>query len=208
MDCPRHRGQVSPEDRFSHMAEARRYRELPVRPRLSLRRSRLASIHPCFSLTYEEMRLPESTQPTRICPCSQGRPCRINRRFCHLQIPSNNRDGHISEFAAERLASGNVWAVDEEMNYIADTKWTTVCAVLKEEILELFRVTDRTRRWIWPCECFIIRAKRQERGRADRSPHPIQRHSAAGRSQLEPSPLRTFALRESLNNRGRDAFRA
>ncbi|KAH8891240.1 hypothetical protein GQ53DRAFT_841627 [Thozetella sp. PMI_491] len=75
-----------------------------------------------------------------------GRPCRINRRFCHFQIPSNNPKGLTAESESASPEQGNVWAAEEEINFLADTKWTAICAILKEEILELFRDTDRDRK--------------------------------------------------------------
>jgi hypothetical protein len=72
-----------------------------------------------------------------------GRPCRINGRFCNFQIPSNGSDLQRIGLDAGPPENGNIWAPNEEINYIADTKWSAVCAVLKEEILELFRDSDR-----------------------------------------------------------------
>ena len=72
-----------------------------------------------------------------------GRPCRINGRFCHFQVPSNGVDAASVPQDPGAPLNGNIWAPDEEMNYIADTKWSAVSALLKEEILELFRDTDK-----------------------------------------------------------------
>ncbi|CAG7924654.1 unnamed protein product [Penicillium olsonii] len=56
-----------------------------------------------------------------------GRPPRMNKRFCHFQIP------------ACRNAQGSEWTHDAEAGYRADTRWSALCASLKEEIWELLQ---------------------------------------------------------------------
>ncbi|KAJ5582467.1 hypothetical protein N7535_001087 [Penicillium sp. DV-2018c] len=58
-----------------------------------------------------------------------GRPPRMNKRFCHFQIPSchNAQQGSTA------------WTSDAEAGYRADTRWSALCASLKEEIWELLQ---------------------------------------------------------------------
>ncbi|EKV07324.1 ATP adenylyltransferase, C-terminal [Penicillium digitatum] len=58
-----------------------------------------------------------------------GRPPRMNKRFCHFQIPScrNAKEGSAD------------WTPDAEPGYRADTRWSALCASLKEEIWELLQ---------------------------------------------------------------------
>ncbi|CAG8888125.1 unnamed protein product [Penicillium egyptiacum] len=58
-----------------------------------------------------------------------GRPPRMNKRFCHFQIPSC---WDAEEGSAE-------WTLDAEAGYRADTRWSALCASLKEEIWELLQ---------------------------------------------------------------------
>jgi hypothetical protein len=57
-----------------------------------------------------------------------GRPPRMNKRFCHFQIPSCRNAQNSLE-----------WTVDAEAGYGADTRWSALCASLKEEIWELLQ---------------------------------------------------------------------
>ncbi|KAF4123735.1 Fungal Zn(2)-Cys(6) binuclear cluster domain [Geosmithia morbida] len=56
-----------------------------------------------------------------------GRPPRIYKRFCRLQQPS------LAAFFSPE------WAPDTAIDLVADTRWATLCAMLKEDIVaELF----------------------------------------------------------------------
>jgi hypothetical protein len=61
-----------------------------------------------------------------------GRPPRMNKRFCHFQIPS---DGTI----AHSLGNHFTWNPDARAGYRADTCWSALCASLKEEVWELLQ---------------------------------------------------------------------
>ncbi|OKO98912.1 hypothetical protein PENSUB_8829 [Penicillium subrubescens] len=61
-----------------------------------------------------------------------GRPPRMNKRFCHFQIPS---DGTI----VRSLGSRFTWSPDARAGYRADTCWSALCASLKEEVWELLQ---------------------------------------------------------------------
>ncbi|KAJ5748421.1 uncharacterized protein N7511_010117 [Penicillium nucicola] len=57
-----------------------------------------------------------------------GRPPRMNKRFCHFQIPS-----------CKNAPNSLDWTADAEAGYGADTRWSALCASLKEEIWELLQ---------------------------------------------------------------------
>lgn len=61
-----------------------------------------------------------------------GRPPRMNKRFCYFQIPSC----HIS---APSRRDTNDWDPDCQPGYRADTRWSALCASLKEEVWELLQ---------------------------------------------------------------------
>jgi len=71
-----------------------------------------------------------------------GRPPRMCKRFCHLHLPS-------SWIGFETLAYGHTPNADgdEEIKatYCGDTRWSVICASLKEDIMEMLRdVKDDT----------------------------------------------------------------
>lgn len=59
-----------------------------------------------------------------------GRPPRMTKRFCYFQIPS--------DYAGLKQDVG-YWSPDTPASYNAETRWSALCASLKEEILELAR---------------------------------------------------------------------
>ncbi|KAH0592751.1 hypothetical protein MHUMG1_09575 [Metarhizium humberi] len=70
-----------------------------------------------------------------------GRPLRMSKRFCHFQLPGDAavRENHAT---ATEQSGEYRWASDTEINYRAETRWSAICASLKEEIIEL--LFDRT----------------------------------------------------------------
>lgn len=63
-----------------------------------------------------------------------GRPPRMNKRFCYFQIPSCDLDARSNS-----NGSGNAWDPNSIVGYRADTRWSALCASLKEEIWELLQ---------------------------------------------------------------------
>ncbi|KAJ4263359.1 hypothetical protein NW762_006178 [Fusarium torreyae] len=60
-----------------------------------------------------------------------GRPPRISRKFCNLNM----------------LGLGsNEWSPDSVFNFIAESRWAAMCAILKEDILELSGAKDMDER--------------------------------------------------------------
>ncbi|KAJ5643939.1 uncharacterized protein N7484_006446 [Penicillium longicatenatum] len=76
-----------------------------------------------------------------------GRPPRMNKRFCHFQIPScqtiPRTDSHTTAGATtttdNRNYNGHIWDLDSKPGYRADSRWSALCAFLKEEIWELLQ---------------------------------------------------------------------
>ena len=77
-----------------------------------------------------------------------GRPPRIHSKFCHFQLPSDSLDtfqistSHTSP--TKHYQPG--WDANTKFDYIAETRWSALCASLKEEILELSRTADFDRK--------------------------------------------------------------
>ncbi|KAJ5601544.1 ATP adenylyltransferase C-terminal [Penicillium lagena] len=65
-----------------------------------------------------------------------GRPPRMNKRFCHFQIPSCRT---VIDDPTETHHDINHWEPDSQAGYRADTRWSALCAFLKEEIWELLQ---------------------------------------------------------------------
>ena len=66
-----------------------------------------------------------------------GMPLRMSKRFCHFQIPDT----------VSSLPNGtsiHEWCRDSKMNYRAETRWSALCASIKEEIMELLFDRNRT----------------------------------------------------------------
>jgi hypothetical protein len=69
-----------------------------------------------------------------------GRPPRLSRRFCHFRIPIA-----LDSFEVTASAPGteNGQANEIKIDYRAGCSWAALCALLKEEILELFIEKNR-----------------------------------------------------------------
>lgn len=71
-----------------------------------------------------------------------GRPLRMSKRFCHFQIPHYQAlDADTS--STDEQGSTDAWKPDASLSYKAETRWSALCASIKEEILEL--LFDRSR---------------------------------------------------------------
>ncbi|KAJ5293032.1 uncharacterized protein N7443_008985 [Penicillium atrosanguineum] len=71
-----------------------------------------------------------------------GRPPRIIRKFCHFGLPGN----HVlsSQVATRRPAT---WGPTERPDFVTDSRWAALCAIIKEDILDLFTVEDYDERY-------------------------------------------------------------
>ena len=73
-----------------------------------------------------------------------GRPPRLLKRYCRFHLP-----GHEQEFGAEHSAEPFVWKASDKFDYTTDTRWSAICAMLKDEVLDLVQAgkySDRTER--------------------------------------------------------------
>ncbi|KAJ5301849.1 hypothetical protein N7508_006712 [Penicillium antarcticum] len=72
-----------------------------------------------------------------------GRPPRMSKRFCHFQLPSapkgSERIGNPRHIQGEISAS----ELGTPVSYRAGIRWATICASLKEDIMELLRDKQR-----------------------------------------------------------------
>jgi hypothetical protein len=70
-----------------------------------------------------------------------GRPPRMDKRFCHFQVPSS--PGAEDIWLLSGTAPGGVdiaeWRPDTRASFMAESRWTAMCAYLKEDILCLQR---------------------------------------------------------------------
>ncbi|KAF2719402.1 hypothetical protein K431DRAFT_321704 [Polychaeton citri CBS 116435] len=71
-----------------------------------------------------------------------GRPPRIHRKYCRLQLPSTQVDDTVQQSSAFPVSQRITWSVDHRIDSMAETQWTAVCALLKEEVLDIFRESD------------------------------------------------------------------
>ncbi|TVY32717.1 hypothetical protein LSUB1_G007604 [Lachnellula subtilissima] len=66
----------------------------------------------------------------------------MSKRFCHFQIPyCQPRD--LDPSSTDEQGGPDAWNTDACLNYTAETRWSALCASIKEEILELY--FDRSR---------------------------------------------------------------
>ena len=74
-----------------------------------------------------------------------GRPPRLRFRYCQRQLPIYH--GKQNWIAEDRpSASQTTWPPSESFDYIADTRWSAVCATMKEQILDLSQEKDVDKR--------------------------------------------------------------
>lgn len=64
-----------------------------------------------------------------------GRPPRMSKRFCLFQIPSSVPDS--INLPQTSMSGDESWSSDARISYRAETRWSALCASLKEDILEL-----------------------------------------------------------------------
>lgn len=70
-----------------------------------------------------------------------GRPPRLSRRYCRIQLPGRivelSQGGPIIQGPAKWPTRGEKGL--ECFEYVTETQWSAICAVLKEDILDLLR---------------------------------------------------------------------
>ncbi|RDW92718.1 uncharacterized protein DSM5745_00040 [Aspergillus mulundensis] len=73
-----------------------------------------------------------------------GRPPRMNRHFCHFQVPCCSPGSDVWLLSVSRSGQAsdtNVchWDPDTKASFMAESRWTALCATLKEDLLYLHR---------------------------------------------------------------------
>jgi hypothetical protein len=66
----------------------------------------------------------------------------MSKRFCYFQVPRCSSSDEVSSSTNDQHGIGD-WSPDAHMSYEAETRWSAICASVKEEILEL--LFDRNR---------------------------------------------------------------
>lgn len=67
-----------------------------------------------------------------------GRPPRLGKKFCQLQHALSLSTKRDEEPLVDPITGTHTWPLDSGISIWAETRWTALCASLKEEILELF----------------------------------------------------------------------
>lgn len=98
-----------------------------------------------------------------------GRPPRIIRKFCHFSLPGKHIQS--SQVATRQLAT---WDPALTLDFITDSRWAALCAILKEDILDLFTEEDydergRRARYVRLLLVLLIRFIANIIGQANRS---------------------------------------
>jgi hypothetical protein len=73
-----------------------------------------------------------------------GRPPRMSKRFSCFQIPSGRANSEIDVSGPENYYEIQDWDSDVEISYRAESRWSALCASIKEDILELLVGQDHS----------------------------------------------------------------
>lgn len=72
-----------------------------------------------------------------------GRPPRIYQKYCCLDILRYRAEAHPYHNQHDDPRQYSSWDIYDKFDYMADTRWSASCAVIKEEILDLYREQNR-----------------------------------------------------------------
>lgn len=70
-------------------------------------------------------------------------PLRLSRRFCHFQLP-DSRLPLDCQFPMSNDLELYQWDPNSSMNYRADSRWSALCAFVKEDAIELLFDNNRS----------------------------------------------------------------
>lgn len=76
------------------------------------------------------------------------RPARLHQKYCSFVLPGHPRE-MTQPSGSDTLQRRFQWPSDEKFDYVAETQWSALCVILKEDILDLFKersYDDRIRR--------------------------------------------------------------
>ena len=66
-----------------------------------------------------------------------GRPPRMSKKFAYFQIPLARVNSESEEFLQDHDVTAQAWDPASKMSYRSETRWSALCAFIKEDILEL-----------------------------------------------------------------------
>jgi hypothetical protein len=72
-----------------------------------------------------------------------GRPLRMSKRLCHFQTPGSDSFNPLIETIGPKRRPPYNWDQAARITYSAETRWSALCAYIKEEIMELLFDRDR-----------------------------------------------------------------
>ncbi|KAI8712229.1 hypothetical protein NCS52_01320600 [Fusarium sp. LHS14.1] len=72
-----------------------------------------------------------------------GRPLRLSKRFCHFQLPDSRLPLDCQSPLLDELGLYQ-WDPESVMNYRAETRWSALCAFIKEDAIELLFDSNRS----------------------------------------------------------------
>jgi hypothetical protein len=72
-----------------------------------------------------------------------GRPPRMSKKFVYFQIPSAEANSESEESLQDHNDAQQAWGSTSKISYRAETRWSALCASLKEDILELLYSGNR-----------------------------------------------------------------
>lgn len=75
-----------------------------------------------------------------------GRPLRLSKRFCRFHLPDTRPFSLLETPPTPDALGPNEWHPDSAIDYRSDTRWSALCASIKEEIMELLFDHSRTDR--------------------------------------------------------------
>jgi hypothetical protein len=77
-----------------------------------------------------------------------GRPPRLSKKYCNIRAAltlSLSADDSDGDFGPSPHLDVYHWRSDTKLSTWVETRWTAICASLKEDILEMFRDDRRDR---------------------------------------------------------------
>jgi hypothetical protein len=66
-----------------------------------------------------------------------GRPPRMSKKFAYFQIPLERVNAESEEFLQDHDITTRAWDPASKTSYRAESRWSALCAFIKEDILEL-----------------------------------------------------------------------
>lgn len=77
-----------------------------------------------------------------------GRPLRMSNRFFHFHLPDTRPCTLLEMPPPDETLGPHEWHPDSAVDYSSETRWSALCASIKEEVIELLFDRSRTDRSI------------------------------------------------------------